>query len=61
MLAQTMVLTKFLAPLEAREVEIPELASGEMLVQIDAAGVCGSDVHMERGRPTDTPTDHSGS
>ena len=55
MLAQTMVLTKFLAPLEAREVEIPELASGEMLVQIDAAGVCGSDVHMWKGEDPRTP------
>ncbi len=50
-----MVLTGFNAPLERKEFEIPALQQGQMLVKIEAAGVCGSDVHMWRGEDPRTP------
>ncbi|HVT42979.1 MAG TPA: zinc-binding dehydrogenase [Thermoanaerobaculia bacterium] len=39
-------------PLEEREVPMPEVAAGEVLVEIRAAGVCHSDAHYRRGGPT---------
>ncbi|HVQ22272.1 MAG TPA: alcohol dehydrogenase catalytic domain-containing protein, partial [Candidatus Saccharimonadia bacterium] len=33
---------------ELREVPLPELAAGELLVKVLAASVCGTDVHIER-------------
>ncbi|MCD6518719.1 MAG: zinc-binding dehydrogenase, partial [Anaerolineae bacterium] len=42
-------------PLSLEEVEVPPLATGQVLVQVEAAGVCGSDVHMWRGRDPRTP------
>ncbi len=50
-----MVLEQFNAPLKMRELEIPTLQNGEVLVKIDAAGVCGSDVHMWKGEDERTP------
>ncbi len=50
-----MVLTAFGRELEAREIAIPPLAEGEILVRITAAGVCGSDVHMYKGNDPRTP------
>lgn len=50
-----MVLARFNQPLEAKEVEIPKLEKGQILVKIAAAGVCGSDVHMWRGEDPRTP------
>jgi L-iditol 2-dehydrogenase len=44
------VLTKFGEPLEIRELPIPsELEQGALLVKIEAASVCGSDVHLWNG------------
>ena len=34
------------------------LREGEVLVKIEAAGVCGSDVHMWEGRDPRTPASH---
>ena len=31
---------------EMREVEVPELAAGEVLIRVAAAGICGSDAHL---------------
>ncbi len=45
-----MVLEKFNQPLPMRAFPIPDLKEGEALVKIEAAGVCGSDVHMWEGR-----------
>ena len=45
-----MVLEKFNEPLVMRTFPIPTLKEGEVLVKIEAAGVCGSDVHMWEGR-----------
>ena len=45
-----MVLEKFGQPFVLRTFPIPRLNEGEVLVKIEAAGVCGSDVHMWEGR-----------
>ncbi|MCK4244203.1 MAG: zinc-binding dehydrogenase [Candidatus Omnitrophica bacterium] len=44
------VLRRFNKPLEMEESEISPLKEGEILIEIGAAGVCGSDVHMWRGK-----------
>ena len=44
------VLEEFNKPLKIREMNIPNLMPGQILVKITAAGVCGSDVHMHEGR-----------
>lgn len=43
------VLAEFKKPLEIREMEIPDLLPGQVLVKIMASGICGSDVHMQQG------------
>jgi threonine dehydrogenase-like Zn-dependent dehydrogenase len=48
--SKAMVLEKFNQPLRMRGFPIPDLKEGEALVKIEAAGVCGSDVHMWEGR-----------
>jgi threonine dehydrogenase-like Zn-dependent dehydrogenase len=53
--SKTIVLTEFNKPLETREVEIPPLTDGSVLIRIGAAGVCGSDVHMWKGEDPRTP------
>jgi threonine dehydrogenase-like Zn-dependent dehydrogenase len=45
-----MVLEKFNSPLVMKTFPIPKLEAGDSLVRIDAAGVCGSDIHMWEGR-----------
>ncbi|KLU60665.1 5-exo-hydroxycamphor dehydrogenase [Peptococcaceae bacterium CEB3] len=55
MKASAMVLEKFGGPLIEREIEIPTLQRGEILVRIKASGVCGSDVHMWRGEDPRIP------
>ncbi len=53
--ARAAVLTRFGKPLEIQEIPLPALDEGEVLVSIEAAGVCGSDVHMWRGKDPRTP------
>jgi threonine dehydrogenase-like Zn-dependent dehydrogenase len=48
--AKAMVLEKFNEPLVMKAFSIPRLREGEVLVKIEAAGVCGSDVHQWEGR-----------
>lgn len=36
--------------IELREYELPRLAPGQLLIEIQAAGICGSEVHMFCGR-----------
>ncbi len=56
MKAKAMVLEEFNKPLKLREIEIPELIDdGQMIVEITAAGVCGSDVYMWGGHDPRTP------
>ncbi|QIW22909.1 NAD(P)-dependent alcohol dehydrogenase [Sulfolobus sp. S-194] len=37
-------------PLKMMDVEIPKVKGNEVLVKVEAAGVCHSDVHMRQGR-----------
>jgi threonine dehydrogenase-like Zn-dependent dehydrogenase len=48
--ARAMVLEEFNRPLVARMFPVPMPREGEVLVRVEAAGVCGSDVHMWEGR-----------
>jgi threonine dehydrogenase-like Zn-dependent dehydrogenase len=48
--AQAMVLEKFNQPLSPKSFPLPRLEGGDILVKVEAAGVCGSDVHMWEGR-----------
>ena len=38
--------------LRFREVPLAPLAAGEVRLEVDACGVCGTDLHLFRGRPT---------
>ncbi|MGB3346491.1 MAG: zinc-binding dehydrogenase [Candidatus Humimicrobiia bacterium] len=49
MKSRVMVLEKFNKPLVLKEIEIPKLDKGQVLVKLEASGVCGSDVHMWKG------------
>jgi threonine dehydrogenase-like Zn-dependent dehydrogenase len=46
------VLVEYGQPLEIREVEIPEIGPGAILVKVLMAGICGTDVHQQRGELT---------
>jgi threonine dehydrogenase-like Zn-dependent dehydrogenase len=48
--AKAMVLERHNQPLVLKTFPIPRLRDGEVLVKIEAAGVCGSDVHQWEGR-----------
>lgn len=49
MKSRAMVLERFNQPLVEHTFDVPVLEEGELLVRIDASGVCGSDVHMWHG------------
>jgi len=49
------VLKGFNQPLVIEEKELPSLENGQVLVRITASGVCGSDVHMWKGKDPRTP------
>ena len=49
------VLEEFDRPLAIRDFEPPKLEAGQVLVKMLAAGVCGSDIHMWRGKDPRTP------
>ncbi len=49
------VLREFNQPLVIEERELASLKDGEILVRITASGVCGSDVHMWKGKDPRTP------
>lgn len=55
MKARVAMLRQFNEPLSLEQIEVPPLSRGQMLVQVEAAGVCGSDVHMWRGKDPRTP------
>ena len=55
MKSKAAVLREFNAPLSLEEINIPSLEAGEVLVKLEAAGVCGSDVHMWSGKDPRTP------
>jgi propanol-preferring alcohol dehydrogenase len=43
------VVTDFTAPLDIREVEKPTVSEGNVVVKIEASGVCHTDLHAARG------------
>jgi L-iditol 2-dehydrogenase len=47
--ARAAVLTGYGRPLEIREIDIPPLEPGAILVRVNGATVCGTDVHMWKG------------
>lgn len=47
--ARSAILHRVGVPLEIRSIPIPELEPGDVLVRVDLAGVCGSDVHRLLG------------
>ena len=49
------VLEAFNTPLAWREFEVAPLARSELLVRVEAAGICGSDLHMWEGKDPRTP------
>ena len=46
--SKAMVLTEFKKPLELLDIPVPALEPGDMLVKVDLASVCGTDVHLAR-------------
>jgi len=55
MKAVVAVMHTFNQPLALEEIDVPPLAPDQVLIEIEAAGVCGSDVHMWRGKDPRTP------
>jgi propanol-preferring alcohol dehydrogenase len=43
------VVTDFHAPLEIREVPVPEPGPGQVLVRMEASGLCHTDIHAAHG------------
>ncbi len=43
------VLEEYGKPLQIREVSIPEVEAGAILVKVEMAGICGTDVHQQKG------------
>ena len=46
------VLEEYGKPLQIREVRIPEIGPGAILVKVEMAGICGTDVHQQKGELT---------
>jgi L-iditol 2-dehydrogenase len=46
---QAAVLVEYGRPLEIREVPIPEVEPNAILIRVEMAGVCGTDVHLHQG------------
>lgn len=53
--AMAAVLEEYGQPLQLRRMSVPPVGDGEMLVQVDLAGICGTDVHQGRGALTIKP------
>jgi alcohol dehydrogenase, propanol-preferring len=43
------VVHQFKAPLQLEEVPVPEPGLGEVLVRVEAAGLCHTDIHAAHG------------
>ncbi|MGF1666388.1 MAG: zinc-dependent alcohol dehydrogenase [Acidimicrobiia bacterium] len=43
------VVSEFKAPLEILDVEVPQPGAGQVLVRIEASGLCHTDIHAARG------------
>ena len=53
--ARAAVLEEYGQPLRLRDIAVPEVRAGEMLVQVSLAGICGTDVHQSHGSLTIKP------
>ena len=47
--ASAAVVTKFGSPLEIQEIQLPDPEIGSVLGKVDAATLCGTDVHIWSG------------
>ena len=36
---------------EIRDVPVPQIGDGDVLIEVKAAGICGSDIAFDAGRP----------
>ena len=43
------LVTSFHGPVEVRDVQVPELEPSAMLAEVEAATLCGTDVHFWEG------------
>ncbi len=43
------VLFEYGAPLQIVQVDVPEVEEGGILVKVELAGICGTDIHMQEG------------
>ena len=43
------VVTAFGAPLQVEEVSVPQPGPGQILVRMEASGLCHTDIHAARG------------
>jgi propanol-preferring alcohol dehydrogenase len=50
---RAMVMTRPSAPLELRDVPIPEAGPGQLLIRVSACGICRTDLHVVDGDLTD--------
>ncbi len=50
---KAMVLKKQKAPLEVMDVEIPKIHKGQVLIKVEACGVCRTDLHIMDGELTE--------
>lgn len=48
--SKAMVLVEYGKPLQMREYPIPEVESRSILVKVEMAGICGSDIHQWHGK-----------
>jgi len=46
------VLVEYGKPLEIQELPVPEVVPGAILVKVEMAGICGTDVHQQKGELT---------
>ena len=54
--SRAVVLREFDAPLEITEIEVPNPGEMSAVVDVDYAGICGTDIHLQSGRlPIPTP------
>ena len=55
MKARVLILEKFMQPLKLQQIDLPEPREGEVLAKVNAAGICGSDLHIWQGKDPRTP------
>ncbi len=54
-ISKAMVMEGFNKPLVLKDFKVPKREKGQVLIKMEAAGVCGSDVHMWNGNDPRTP------